>query len=617
MPLPQISLSKKLIVLLALPTAVQLGIMGGLSALEYQIDVEANRAERARLVQDSINQLIKEKYRIIAACESKSLIALGLGTPLFSDELTDLYKQLSLLKEQLKNNPNEFSIVQACEKSSLQAMAILQQLKEMHDQGDIQDRAETRPLIMHLRRVTQGIVPPELVDLAGHEGTIVERGPVVQRHLRDQARWLIAIGGLVSLLLTCALAIFLVRRVALRLEHLLDDTEGLLQQTPLKASDTSGEDDEIARLDHAIHEMAKTIGEITAKQIAVVDNAGDMVCSIDEDGKITNVNAAGGKLFGCHQADLIGKNYRDLAHRKDAGQLTDYLQRARAGVPGKPIQLRFVGKGRRGLWVVVSAQWTTNENQYFAVVHDLTHIKEAQRMKQEVVGIVSRDLATPLANLQEFLDLLDEGSIAKVETRGKRFVISARRNANQMLMFVNDMIDLEKAKNGMLTLSHEELNLDKVLDKAQVVIGPFAEEKDVVLDCRRSGLIIKGEEDKLLRVFTNLLGNAVQYAPHESSILVVSKSQDGYAQVSISDKGPGMSKEQIGTIFDAYSPTGDGEPAENGTAQGSGLGLAISKAFVELQGGTISASSKIGEGTTIAFTLPLAAISGAQKAPEA
>src|ERR1019366_1870963 len=101
---------------------------------------------------------------------------------------------------------------------------------------------------------------------------------------------------------------------------------------------------------------------------------------------------------------------------------------------------------------------------------------------------------------------------------------------------INDMIDLEQAKNGMLVLNAAQLYLDNVIDQAQVVIGPFAEEKDVVLDCRRSGLTIQGEEDKLMRVVTNLLGNAVQYAPRETSILVVSKSQDGFAHVSISDK---------------------------------------------------------------------------------
>jgi signal transduction histidine kinase len=114
-----------------------------------------------------------------------------------------------------------------------------------------------------------------------------------------------------------------------------------------------------------------------------------------------------------------------------------------------------------------------------------------------------------------------------------------------------------------------------------------------------------------MRVFTNLLGNAVQYAPRETSILVVSKSQDGFAQVSISDKGPGMPSELVATIFDAFSPTAGADAADtatdvtNGAPQGSGLGLAISKAFVELHGGTIAATSKVGEGTTIALTLPL------------
>jgi signal transduction histidine kinase len=100
----------------------------------------------------------------------------------------------------------------------------------------------------------------------------------------------------------------------------------------------------------------------------------------------------------------------------------------------------------------------------------------------------------------------------------------------------------------------------------------------------------------------------------------VSKSQDGFALVSISDKGPGMSPEQIATIFDAFSPTADADNGEaamdtaDNAGQGSGLGLAISKAFVELHGGKITVGSKVGEGTTIAFTLPLGAASVAPRA---
>jgi signal transduction histidine kinase len=159
-------------------------------------------------------------------------------------------------------------------------------------------------------------------------------------------------------------------------------------------------------------------------------------------------------------------------------------------------------------------------------------------------------------------------------------------------------------------LSAGQLNLDKIIDQAQVLIGPFAEAKDVVLDCRRGGLTVSGEEDKLVRVFTNLLGNAVRYAPRETSILVVSKSQDGFAQVNISDKGPGISAQNIGTIFDAFSPSAGGENIELSSDMVEDLppgsvGLALTKAFVELHGGKISAASKAGEGTTFSFTLPL------------
>jgi len=179
-----------------MPAALQLGIVMGLSALEYQVQIETDKADSARQVHDSINQLLQDKYRLSALSDAKTLLSMALGSPIFGQEQSSIYKQFTLLKKLLRNNPKDLQIVQRCESSSLQGMAILQQLKEMHDQGDIQDRLERRPLVAHLRRLMQEIVSLDLIDLGNHESEIADQGPLVQRHLRDQARWLIAIGGL-------------------------------------------------------------------------------------------------------------------------------------------------------------------------------------------------------------------------------------------------------------------------------------------------------------------------------------------------------------------------------------------------------------------------------------
>ncbi|MBS1993390.1 MAG: PAS domain S-box protein [Cyanobacteria bacterium SZAS LIN-3] len=604
MPLPQLSLLKKMILLLSLPAVVQLGITGGMLFLEYRTEMQVQKADHARQIHDSINQLIKDLYQIMSSCENRTLTSLGPGNLFFGQEQSSIYKQYSLLKDLLKDSPADLAIVQTSERSALAAMAIVQQVKEMLDQGDIGNRPERRPMIMQLRRLTSMIASRELVDLANRQSQIVDAGPTKLRRLRQEAWWILGLGSFAELILFVALAQYLIQGVALRLDRLVDNTESLAQQAPLHPLDEG--DDEIGLIDKTMHDMARSIEEITAKQMAVVDNAGDMIVSMDENGQITSTNAAGGKLFGCHQAELIGKNYRDIVNRKDIDALSNHLLLARANNPVKPVPLRMVGRARRPLYAVWSAQWVESEGQYFAVVHDLTQLKEAQQMKQEVVSIVTQDLSVPLSNLSTFLERLEDGSIA-----GTPSLASAKRNANQMQMLINDLVDMEKAKNGMLMLSADHLYLDKIIDLAQVIVAPFAEEKGVVLDCRRSGLTVNGEEDKLVRVLVNLLGNAVQFAPRETSILLVSNSQDGFAQISITDKGPGMAAEQLGTIFDAFTPgdvTAD-EAAQSNAANspGSGLSLAISKAFVELHGGKISVASKPGAGTTITFTLPLAA----------
>jgi signal transduction histidine kinase len=112
---------------------------------------------------------------------------------------------------------------------------------------------------------------------------------------------------------------------------------------------------------------------------------------------------------------------------------------------------------------------------------------------------------------------------------------------------------------------------------------------------------IEADAQRIVQVLTNLLANAVKYAPVGGEIKLKVHEKDSCWQFSVSDNGPGIDEENQKTVFDRYVQV---DSKENRELVGSGLGLAICKGLVEAHGGTIKVDSRVGQGSTFAFTLP-------------
>ena len=212
--------------------------------------------------------------------------------------------------------------------------------------------------------------------------------------------------------------------------------------------------DELDVLASRVAEMTDSLALSDAKYTAAVDNALDMIISISEEGMITAANEAAGVLVGYHPGELIGKNFRSIVHRADATNVYDHLQMARnvqTATTGrfepnqKPLEMRLVNRARRHLQAMWTSQWNVKEKQFFVVVHDLSQISAAQKMKQEVLDLLNNDLQGPINDIQSFFELLEEGSIAKIEPRGERHLASARKHIQHLLMLVNDLTDPGKS----------------------------------------------------------------------------------------------------------------------------------------------------------------------------
>jgi chemotaxis family two-component system sensor kinase Cph1 len=196
--------------------------------------------------------------------------------------------------------------------------------------------------------------------------------------------------------------------------------------------------------------------------------------------------------------------------------------------------------------------------------------------------------------------LLGMQTSADTAQRLRASVQVVQRAGERMASLLNDLLDLARIEAGRFDVSPVSKRVDQVLEEAYELLQPVCEAKRqslVVMPAPQ--LTIRADPERLFQVLSNLIGNASKFAPEGSEIrLAVAGRPDGFCEFSVSDRGPGIPPEKLPSIFERYWK----EQAGRG---GAGLGLYIARGIVEAHGGTIAANSRVGDGTTIRFTVPI------------
>lgn len=233
----------------------------------------------------------------------------------------------------------------------------------------------------------------------------------------------------------------------------------------------------------------------------------------------------------------------------------------------------------------------------------------ASNSKTTFLSNMSHDIRTPMNAILGFTTLLlkDADSPEKVREYTGKIAASGRH----LLNLINDVLDVSKIESGKMILTIGEFTLDDLVSSVDTIIRPMAAAKNQNFQIQVTGIrhaYLMGDEMRLNQILINLLSNAVKYTQDGGSIwfritgLGIRSSQFAHIRIEVEDNGYGMTPEYLGTIFEAFTR------AENSTTnkvQGTGLGMAITKSIVELMGGTIDVSSKVGEGSLFRVELEL------------
>jgi signal transduction histidine kinase len=232
-------------------------------------------------------------------------------------------------------------------------------------------------------------------------------------------------------------------------------------------------------------------------------------------------------------------------------------------------------------------------------------LEAADRHKSEFLANVSHELRTPLTAVKGAADLLLRELLGPLSERQAHHLARIRSNAQRLAGLIDELLDLSAVEAGRLELRVTEVPVGSLVQEAVETLAPVAAEKHIALEVSsdHTQLVVRADPERVYQVLMNLIGNAIKFTPPHGRVRVNSTLVDGHwAQVSVADTGPGIPAPEAERIFDKFQQIAEaGSPRPKGT----GLGLAIARALVELHGGRLWLASRVGEGSTFSFTLPL------------
>ena len=431
------------------------------------------------------------------------------------------------------------------------------------------------------------------------------------------------LASLLGLCVATLMAAYLAKRVAQRLHRIVSfanriaagDLSARVKESKLdEISEVAGAlDTTAARLEGSFKALESSRRELAA----LLDSMQQAVVGVSPQSGITWSNSAMQRISPCavregrplvecvRDPDVLACAETAMRHRTQArGRATSFL-------PGRVFDVSAAPMPGDGAVIVL---------------HDVTDIERAERMRRDFVANVSHELRTPLTSISGYVETVLE-SEADLSEQGREFLSVVIRNANRMNRLTKDLLALADVEAGDYRVRPERIAADVLVEDAVESLGGLAMESGLVIEIADSPrTLVLADADALTQVFANLIENAMKYGRAGGRVLVGARdvgassslrvaaagagnrSQEGSApgaqvEFFVQDFGQGIASEHLTRIFERFYRVDKARSRDSG---GTGLGLAIARHIVLAHGGTIRAESELGLGATFVFSLPVA-----------
>jgi PAS domain S-box-containing protein len=361
----------------------------------------------------------------------------------------------------------------------------------------------------------------------------------------------------------------------------------------------------------------ETLKKSEAKFRSLIENLNDIIYTFDLRGCLTYVSPAVTK-YGYTVEELTGKKLSALVHEDDIINFTEYTKNILRGKVNT-VSVKLYDKQKN----IVHFQTTNSvieENGKKLIngtLSDITDrvlieeelksseakLSEANQAKDRFFTILAHDLKSPFTGILGFSEFLITEITELTPEEISEFADKINSSAKAILELLNNLLDWSRIQSNKLKYVPTHVEIDKLLNDVSNVLIPIMKEKDIefILEVEE-GLEVRADADMLATVFRNLISNGIKFTPRGGSIIVTGEVIDEKVYFAISDSGVGMSTETINKLFRINEfVTTSGTENEKGT----GLGLLLCYEFIKKHGGVLEVDSRVGEGSTFRFSIPL------------
>jgi adenylate cyclase len=439
---------------------------------------------------------------------------------------------------------------------------------------------------------------------------------------------------LAAVLAGALLTFFIVRSIARPLGHLIDAIDGLSAGDLDVAVPSPGPNEigAMARTLTLFRDSMRERNRLTAERererqtlSAAITTISDGFVLYDKEDRIVVCNDRVHEIYPA-VADLFrpGTSFREILESAVARQLIDLAghtpeewiaERMRQhAAPHSVVEYTY----QDNRWVRISER-KTQDGGTVAVYTDITELKrrqmeleqarqqaeQASRTKSQFLASMSHELRTPLNAIIGYSEILQED----VADLGRDNLVSDLKKIEEagrhLLSLINDILDLSKVEAGRMDVFIEDVEIVPLLEEVRAIIIPLAEKNGNVTEFRKAENLgtMRTDRTKLKQSLLNILSNASKFTENGRLTLVADRFESNQPMVrfAISDTGIGMTEEQLGRLFEAFSQADASTTKKYG---GTGLGLAITRHFCQLLGGEVTVRSRPGEGSTFTVTFP-------------
>jgi PAS domain S-box-containing protein len=381
----------------------------------------------------------------------------------------------------------------------------------------------------------------------------------------------------------------------------------------------------LALLARALQQRARAEQQVQDREERtreILEATAEAFISMDAGGLVTAWNRQAAQTFGWSAAEAVGRPLAELiipessrdAHEQGRRR---YLESGQGPLLNRRVEVTAAHRDGRQfpvelvIWPVGSGPRTV----FNAFAHDISDRRRgeealqqakhdadrANRAKSDFLSKMSHELRTPLNAILGFGQLLQLEELSQEQSEGVDHIL---RGGRHLLGLINEVLDISRIETGSLSLSPEPVDVLEVVKDTVDLIGPLAAEREITVQAPSEAdrtWTVRADHQRLRQVLLNLASNAVKYNRHGGRIRVACQpAPTGRVAIVVQDNGDGIPADKMARLFTPFDRLG----AEQSEVQGTGMGLALSRGLMEAMGGSLTAESVEGEGTT--FTVELA-----------